>query len=290
MFIHSSSVFLTDPVKDGHVLKDELKRYTEVHFRRVNKFVILSLIGAHKSVFGKELDRRTSIYLTTERGNLGDTENVLHQIYRKQSLPMPYNFINTMSNTASFYVSQGLNVEGRNISISSQNLSFERGLELLKVDMGMGLVHSALIGGVDEVNWSEVHFERKYGLSYDSVRQVEGSCWLYFRSSQDGAIGELSAVRSFPSREEAMAWLVSETRPSPTHLAFGMAVREDERNIWKKAVRHEHVHDYVNEHGYFDSSTAGGVCLFMRDCPGSVLVHINKNFQDQYVIAVVRRY
>jgi 3-oxoacyl-(acyl-carrier-protein) synthase len=195
MFIHSTSTFLTEPVKDGHVLKDELKRYTQVHFRRVNKFVILSLIGAHQCVFGHELNRRTSIYLTTERGNLGDTENVLHQIYRKQSLPMPYNFINTMSNTASFYVSQGLNVEGRNISISSQNLSFERGLELMMADLSMGLVQNALIGGVDEANLSELHFERKYGLSYESVRHLEGSCWLYIRSEREGAIGEISAVK-----------------------------------------------------------------------------------------------
>ena len=277
MFIHSFSVFLTAPVKDGRVLKDELKRYTEVHFRRVNKFVILSLIGAHKSVFGKDLDRRTSIYLTTERGNLGDTENVLHQIYRKQSLPMPYNFINTMSNTASFYVSQGLNVEGRNISVSSQNLSFERGLELLKADMGMGLVHSALIGGVDEVNLSEVHFERKYGLTYGSVRQLEGSCWLYIRSEKEGALGELSAIRSFQSREDAMAWLVFELRLSPTHLAFGMAVREDERKIWKEAVRPNCIYDYVKDHGYFEGYRLNRDCIEKAAVLLLLLLEANKS-------------
>jgi hypothetical protein len=289
MFIHSASTFLTTPVKDGHELKDTLKRYTEVHFRRVNKFVILSLIGAHQCIYGRELDRRTSIYLTTERGNLGDTENVLHQIYRKQSLPMPYNFINTMSNTASFYVSQGLNVEGRNISVSSQNLSFERGLELLAVDLALGLVENALIGGVDEVNLSELHFEKKYGLPYGSVRQLEGSCWLYIRSAKKGAIGELTAIKSFGSREEAMAWLVSRPHRQPLYLAFGMAIREDERQIWKKAVRHTHLLDYVNEHGYYDSSTACGVGLFLKDGSG-FLTHINKNFQGHYVILDLCRY
>ena len=39
-----------------------------------------------------------------------------------------------MSGTATFYLAQTLGAKGRNITVSSQHLSFERGLELLELD------------------------------------------------------------------------------------------------------------------------------------------------------------
>jgi hypothetical protein len=62
-----------------------------------------------------------------------------------QSLPKPFGFINTMSSTAAFYIARNLGIRGRNITVSSQRLSFERGLELLKLDFTGGAERSALI-------------------------------------------------------------------------------------------------------------------------------------------------
>lgn len=290
MYIHAASVFITPPVQDAQILKDELKKYTDVYFRRINKFVMLSLVGAHMCVFGKDIDTNTSVYLTTERGNLGDTENVLNQIFRRQALPMPYNFINTMSNTASFYVSQGLKVSGRNISVSRQNLSFERGLELLKTDMSLGAVDNAVIGGVDEANRSEVHFRKKFGVPFESVSQMEGSCWLYLRSVKEGAAGELADIRSFSGKEDAMTWLMAKSYEDPPVISFGMAVKEEERMIWKRTIRHKEELDCIKEKGYYDSATAGTVCHFIRDYRNTTLVHINRNFRSQYMILVVKSY
>ncbi len=63
--------------------------------------------GVHRCVHGQDIDSSTAVFLALENRNLGDTENVLHQIYRENSFPSPaFNFINTMSNTASFYVAR----------------------------------------------------------------------------------------------------------------------------------------------------------------------------------------
>jgi hypothetical protein len=290
MYIHAASAFMTPPVQDAQILKDELKKYTDVYFRRINKFVMLSLVGAHMCTYGKVIEPQTSVYLTTERGNLGDTENVLNQMFRRQALPMPYNFINTMSNTASFYVSQGLRVTGRNISVSSQNLSFERGLELLKTDVSLGVVKNAVIGGVDEANRSDVHFHKKFCVSSGSVIQMEGSCWLYLRSIADGAIGELTNIRSLTGKEEALTWLMARSYGEPPVISFGMAVKEEERAIWRKTIRHKEVFDYIKGNGYYDSATAGSASLFIRDYRNAILVHINKNFRGQYAILELKRY
>ncbi len=96
----------------------------------MNRFILLALIGARKCIHGRSIAADTAVYLTTEHGNLGETATVLDEIYAAHSLPKPFSFINTMSNTAAFYLAQNLGTRGRNITVSSQCLSFERGLDL----------------------------------------------------------------------------------------------------------------------------------------------------------------
>jgi hypothetical protein len=291
MFIHNAATYLSAPA-DVKALKEELKRHTDIYFRRVNKFVLLALIGAHCCARGQRIDRDAAVYLATEHGNLGDTESVLRQIYRQHTLPMPYNFINTMANTASFYVAQGLNLTGRNLSISSQNLSFERGLELLKTDMDLQAVRSALAGSVDEATASESRFREKSGLACDQVNQADRSCWLYLRSEQDGALGEVKAIRSFRGQRDGLAWLAAKGRalPRPAVLSFGMAVGPEEKEAWTKTIRPDGELDYVRECGHLNATTACGVTTFIGRRHAGHLIHVNKNFQDRYVILQVQRY
>ena len=197
MYIHAYSPFICDPLDDIDGLKADLKNYTDFFFRRVNKFIMLSLMGVHRCIHGKVIDKNIAVYLATENGNLGDTENVLRQMYDENSFPKPFNFINTMSNTASFYVAQSLKSLGRSITVSSKNVSFERALELAAVDLERGHVSEALVGGVDEAVISRDHFAAKYDPSYNAVKLVEGSSWLYLTAEKSGSLGEITGIRTF---------------------------------------------------------------------------------------------
>src|SRR5512137_534458 len=154
MYIHGVSALTAEGQIDTNYLKEEIRRYTKENFRRVNRFILLALLGARQCINAHSLDGDTAIYLTTEHGNLGETADVLDEIYAVSSLPKPFGFINTMSSIAAFYLAQNLGIRGRNITVSSQHLSFERGLELLKVDFARGVEKCALIGGVDEASLS----------------------------------------------------------------------------------------------------------------------------------------
>jgi hypothetical protein len=281
MFIHAVSRFVTPPVAHPRVLKEILKGYTDTPFRRVNTFILLALIGAHRCVQGRTPSGNASVYLTTENGNLGDTNNVLDQLYRQRSLPMPFSFINTMSNTAPFYVAQSLNVLGRNLSISGRGLSFERGLELARLDFDPGPVEEALIGAVDEVPPGS-------GAAYPAV---EGSFWIYVRKARDGALGEVADVRSFPDREALAAWCAE--RPIPPHgrgmLACGAAVPDEEKTDWQRRTGLA-LFDYVADYGPFDTVTAYGITKFLETSPSASLLHINRNGQGRYVALVLHRY
>ena len=46
LYIHSASVFVGEADADANLLKEELRKYARENFRRVNRFILLALIGA----------------------------------------------------------------------------------------------------------------------------------------------------------------------------------------------------------------------------------------------------
>ena len=185
LYIHSASAFIGEADADANLLKEELRRYAREHFRRVNRFILLALIGARKCIHGRSVAADTAVYVTTEHGNLGDTATVLDEIYAAQSLPKPFSFINTMSNTAAFYLAQSLGARGRNITVSSQRLSFERGIDLLTADFTAGAEKSALIGGVDVASLSGAGGDE--GALHPQRLHLHRQCWRGREPPQGGA-------------------------------------------------------------------------------------------------------
>jgi len=290
MYIHSCSRFISPAVDDIKVYKQEISKYTALKFRRANKFVLLSLVGACQCAHMQRFETDTAVYLTTENGTMGDTETVLDQIYHKHEFPMPYNFISTMSNTASFYVAQSFDLLGRNLTVSSKQLSFERGLELLRSDLVAGVVKEALLGAVDEVCFSKSQFEAKFNRPYDDFQIVEGSCWLLIKAEKSGALGEITAIESFGSLSQTADWLKHLSVKRPLILSCGMLIDPGQKESLVQAVPLQAEFDYINECGYFDSATACGVTGFLKQYDDAILVHINQDFRGQFAVLVVEKY
>ena len=290
MYIHNYSIFVSPPVDDIKVYKQEISRYTDVKFRRANKFVLLSLVGACQCAHRQTIKPDTAVYLTTENGNLGDTETVLDQIFHKHEFPMPYNFINTMSNTASFYVAQSFDILGRNLIISSKQFSFERGLELLRSDLAAGVVKEALFGGVDEVCFSKSQFETKFNRPCSDFEMIEGSCWLLIKADNSGALGEITAIESFGSLTQTADWIKNQRFKQPPILSYGMLIELDQKDFIGRILPHEAEFDYISAYGYFDSATACGISGFLDRYDKACLVHINQDFRGQYIVLIVQKY
>lgn len=289
MYVHGISPFICTPTDDLDGLKADLKNYTDFFFRRVNKFILLSLMGVHRCIHGKTIDKTTAVYLATENGNLGDTENVLHQMYKENSFPKPFNFINTMSNTASFYVAQSLKTTGRSITVSSKNVSFERGLELAKADFDLGHIKEALVGGVDEAVISRDYFVNKYDSSYHDVKLVEGSSWLYLTREKSGALGEIADIMTFNENNEAIRYTQSQ-EGSGSVMAFGILMTPQDKNTWKEACPAAAELDYIDRHGFFDTAASFAVSIFFESGTRQKLIHINRNTQGHYVVLTCKKY
>lgn len=287
MYIHNASAFIGEANADIALLKDEIRRYTRENFRRGNRFILLSLLGARQCIQQRSLEADTAVYLTTEHGNLGETAAVLDEIYTAHSLPKPIGFINTMSGTAAFYLAQNLGIRGRNIIVSSQHVCFERGLELLNIDFAQGTERSALIGGVDEAS---LYGEERGGLEQRGWRMVDGSGWFYIKPEKEGACGAFRGNRSFRDGLSMMRW-IKERDGSPVDVvSFGAQIGEDEAAELKEALRPAAVFDYLHDYGYSGSATACGVSLFVKTFPGRTLLHINRDQRGNYAVLEVERY
>lgn len=282
MFVHQTAVLHKTSADTIQTLYAEVKEQTGIHFRRVNRFILLAICGAHQCAAGQRLDPTTGIWLTTENGTVGDTEKGLNQLFNQRIYPKPYNFLNTMSNTASFYIAQSLNLNSPNITMSCKDFGFERGLSLARVDLRRGAAGGALIGGVDEAVFSETNLQSRY-----ADRLKDGSAWLYASNDADHALGEITAIRNFADRDQALAWLKHATIPANPVLAFGVRVPGQECATWLSRHPEAERFDHIAAHGYFDSAPAAGICLFFQKFKQRTCIHINKGLNGHYELVVV---
>ena len=289
MYIQRASVFTTDPATTVKELQGELKQYTDYYFRRINKFIILTLLGIHQCINHKSVPTSTAVFLTTESGNMYDTETVLNQMYHDHEFPMPINFINTMSNTASFYAAQSIGAESRNLTLSAKAFSFERGLELARCDLELGAVSSLLVGGVDVMTFSLKQLKEKFGSTIDQYTLVEGSAWLYITRDRTGASGEILDIKSFTHREQALAWLEGCPKEKSA-IAFSTPLSDSEKACWQQAAGTDTVYEYLAEFGYFDSTAACGIAGFVSGSRKERLIHVNRNSHDCYLLTLLRNF
>lgn len=281
LYIHSASAFIGEANADANLLKEELRRYARENFRRVNRFILLALLGARMCIHEQTLAADTAVYLTTEHGNLGETAIVLDEIYAAHSLPKPFSFINTMSNTAAFYLAQNLGTRGRNITVSSQRLSFERGLDLLAADFAAGAERSALIGGVDAASLSGADGGDRDDRGW---RMVDGSGWFYVRPEQKGACGEFRENRSFRDGPTCLKWIRERGQSPADMVAFGASIGDDEAACWREALGPAAGFDYLGDYGYCGSAAACGIGMFVKNFRGKTLLHINRDLRGNYAL------
>ena len=280
MFVQSTAVLYQTPGSLKN-LNARVKEQTGLHFRRVNRFILLAISGAHDCATEAELHPETGVWLTTENGTVGDTEKGLDQLFNQRIFPKPYNFINTMSNTAAFYIAQSLKLSSTNITLSCKDFSFERGLTLARADLRRQAAPAALIGGVDEAVFSETNLKSRFG-----DRLIDGSAWLYVSADPAGARGRITEIRDFDNQAQALAWLETAPLGLEPVLTFGVRISDEARRQWISAIPGAAIFDPIGECGFCDSAPAMGMCLFFQNFKNKTCLHLNKDQSGRYVLVV----
>ena len=190
------------PVREGESLPSldaALKEVCRENFRRIDRFIELALLGSGRCARGRALAPDCGLYLGSGLGPMVDNIACQEQLIRNAELPMPFDFINTLGNSAGYYVARNLGLSGQNLFVSRRGASFEAALTTALVDLECGAVRQALVGVVEEATEPFAEHRRRQGLQADAA-VAEGSHWLLLE--RDAAAGHV-LERSQVSKHEA---------------------------------------------------------------------------------------
>jgi len=199
MYIHKK-YSLNNEIQDIKVYKTALKEITKLNLRRSSKLNILAILGALSCVDKSTLSDTTGIYICSEYGSIVSVKKVLEEL-SNDSIIMPFDFLNINTNNASFYVSQALESHGKNMVLTSDNLSFEKGLELALFDLEIDELQDVLIGKVDE-SLCSIKDYNKYISNLQNLPSNDYSGWLYINETKENALCKIESVESFSSITE----------------------------------------------------------------------------------------
>ena len=189
-YIHAVGTYNDIPEETQPDLKVELKRLSGKVYRRIDHFIQLAVIGAHKSVEGVALPERTAIYMTSGQGNISVFERVRVQRHMLHLLPKPVDFINLLSNSAGFYVATHLGLSGKNLFLAHHRFPVQMTLLAAMNDLKLGKQEAVLVGGVDEWIERQPLARKLLGVSPETALG-EGSNWMLLSGAEEGAVGRL---------------------------------------------------------------------------------------------------
>jgi len=283
-------------------LRDAVKQACGVSVRRVNRLIQLALIGACRCASGRRLDPGCGLYLASGQGALQDSVDVFTQMFVDGQAPKPISFVNTLSNTACFYVAKILGLEGPNQFVSASTFPLESALSLALLDLARGRVQQALVGGVDECVLPLADHRKRLRTEPDAPLG-EGSHWLLLeREATSAPIGRLHYVREFPDEDALTKWLGTlPIAPESWARSFGSGIAQAERVRLAGRLPLAEL-DYRPRDAYYETITGAGLCTFLlpgeaadsaeaaRSLAGrQTLLHVNASTDRRYAACVLER-
>lgn len=175
-----SSAHVFNVLQDGAPLPPlaaELKQVCRENFRRVDRFIELALLGSGRCVDGHTLATDCGLYLGSGLGTMSSIIASQEQLLRDREVPTPFNFINTLGNSAGYYVARNLALTGQNLFLSRRGASLPAALTAAWLDLELGVVRQALVGVVEEATLPLEEHRRRQGLAAGTP-VAEGSHWL----------------------------------------------------------------------------------------------------------------
>jgi hypothetical protein len=261
--------------------------------RRISRFMQLALIGAGRCARGKGLPSDTAVYLASGRGDLEITIDVMKHVFCDGQAPKPLSFVNTVSNSAAFYVAKCLRLESRSAFVSSRYFAFEDALQLALVDFQLGTVSSALIGAVDNAVLPLDAHRQRLELD-DTAALAEGSHWLWLTRDADAEANvnaqiKVHDVYSASDREQLMRWIVAQRLDTAaTSLSAGQYVSASDFAAIQSASGIQNTFDYRQSREYYASQSAAAIAAFAGwDGQSQTLLHINSDSLGRFAAMLV---
>lgn len=158
-------------------LQGRLSPVCREHFRRIDRFIELALLGSGECVAGKTIAPDCGLYISSGIGPVGSNVIVQDAVSRAAKLPMPFNFVNTLGSSAGYYVGKNLGLAGESVFVSRRGGSFGAALACAVADLSSGVVSRMLVGAIEECPLPLDRLRDLVELPHDAAT-AEGSHWL----------------------------------------------------------------------------------------------------------------
>ncbi|MBV1932639.1 MAG: hypothetical protein KUG71_13090 [Porticoccaceae bacterium] len=246
-------------------LRDEVNRICGERFRRIDRFIQLCLLGSARCAQGLVLDSQTGLYIGSRFAALCNTIKVQEQMFVHGQIPKPANFINTLSNSAGYYVARNLKLQGKNIFVSRGNNSLEAALQLAQLDLQTTQIDQALIGVVDEGVPEQAAHCRRMGIAEDT-ELGEGSHWFLVRRESDSScLARVVDVRTLSDESALRDWLTDyQARRENTYI-YRDAVCQGKITETHLNGLNLCIEAYEPPLKYYPSRTAGILSCFIKE-------------------------
>lgn len=279
IYIRRTGSYNLVPGKESPDIKAALKVATGKVFRRTDRYIQLCLLAVHQ--MAGNIDSDSALIMTSGEGNLSVFNRVRDQRFIMHQPSRPLDFINSLSNTAGFYVAQYLNLSGKNIFLSHHGFPAQMALLLAENDLKLNKQKQVLLGGVDEL-LEPVAYTRKFLGLCDDTALGEGSNWLSLSTQRNGALAAIENQTEELSREEVLEFIG--TPGSRFLLAFGMRTPIKDIAAFMKQSQGARF-DYESSCGYYETVPFYVLNRFI-ECEKGQLVFIDC-FEERYRIMVL---
>ncbi|GLR75083.1 hypothetical protein GCM10007855_19570 [Aliivibrio sifiae] len=217
MYIHcTASVNIR---QDQNVdVKAECKKVAPAFVRRTDRFIQLGLLGTASIKEQKTLDKNTALFMISGQGNLSVFNRLCQQRYLEEVPPKPVDFINSLSNTAGFYIAKFLDLESKNLNLAQQGFVIENALLLANANLSSKREDRILLGGVDER--VDVNNNPHGYLDLPTETALgEGSNWMLLSANKQDALATVDVLTLAFDSTGVIEYVNNQVEV--THVAFG---------------------------------------------------------------------
>lgn len=255
-------------------LKELVKETTGETVRRVGRFIQLALIGAGRCLRQQTPPADTAVYLTSGRGDLETTLEVLTQMVEHGLPPKPLSFINTVSNSACFYVAKQFALQGRSQFVTRCYAPLESALQLAALDMQITAVRTALVGSVDLCTAPLRDHRQRLGVT-ENTEVGEGSHWFLLTTDKttEKTLATIDHCVALADRHTLTHWLQQHNTENAA-FALGQHIDTATAQWLQNSVSHQQLFTAPNT-PWYDSHCGNTLGYFLQQKSAQHLLHID---------------
>lgn len=262
-------------------LEPLIARWHGTRIRRIDRYIQLCVAGGLNCVEDRQLAPTTGVYLASRCGAMTTSAKAMVNTEQLGDMPKPLHFVNTLGNSAGYYLTHLLGLTGNTLMVSQEHLSFEAALLHAWVDLQQGRITEALVGGFDEVALPLQHHLERLEAPPGTTTMTEGSHWLLLEREAMQPAPTLGQPQWFNNQSELAQWLAAQAPFDRIQTSF--TPDTDEKEILKSTGTPYSVFaGFGLPHGVFSGAALVALSEAARNLPGQRLLHLTQGGTGPY--------